>query len=218
MPINFKRKCIFVHIPKTGGSSILQQLNFKKSIYTLWADGVVLAKTMGTFVSCKDLQNHGRLQHLPAEMVREMRPDIYKKYYKFSVVRNPYTKMVSEYSWRNKFNPDFSKYSNEDHKINFEKYLLAVEKTKINTFREYSQYKYLYDSGGNLLVNYIIRFEDFENGCKNVFKKLGVEYDTILHVNKPKVSIDKNYILDEKNKERIYNFYKIDFDTFGYEK
>ena len=218
MPINFEKKCIFVHIPKTGGSSILTQLKFKKSLYTLWSDKIVLAKKKQVFFIPIQLKQNGRLQHMPAQMIKEMRPDIYRKFYKFAVVRNPYTKMLSEYSWRNKFNPKFATYSNEEHKINFEQYLSAVEKGEIKSFREYSQYQYLYGPKGKLLVDCVIRFENFEEGCKEIFKKLGVEYDTILHVNKPKVILDKNYILDEKNKERIYKLYKIDFITFGYEK
>lgn len=218
MPINFEKKCIFVHIPKTGGISVLKQLKFKRSPYTLWDDELLLAEGKG--VPTPTITNSGRLQHLPATLVKILRPDIFDSYYKFSVVRNPYTKILSEFSWKYKFefNSEAKTYSDQDHKILFDRFLYKIEMGKLKTMRVYSQHKYLYDDLGNLMVDDIIRFENFEEDCKKIFKKMGVECEKIIHKNKAKVELNKNLLLDEKNKERIYNLYKIDFDTFGYQK
>jgi hypothetical protein len=126
--------------------------------------------------------------------------------------------MVSEYAWRKKMKEEFYSYSNDMHKFHFESYLSDVESKKILTIRESSQYAYLHNENGKLLVDDIIRFENIEEDSKKVFNKLNISCEEISHLNRTKLSFDKDYLLDDKNKQRIYNLYKIDFETFGYEK
>ena len=68
--IDHKNKIIFAHAPKTGGTSVEK----------LFPEG------FGP-------------QHHPLSWFKKQRPHIYKKYFKFSICRNPYDKMVSEYFW-----------------------------------------------------------------------------------------------------------------------
>lgn len=214
MPINFERKCIFIHIPKTGGSSILIQLGFKKIPYALWDDTWMILQKKGKITSLKE----GRLQHLPAYLVKELRSDVYDEYYKFSIVRHPYYRSISEYVWRNKFNIEFPNFSKEKHRTDFENYLDMVEKDKTWSNRNNTQYSYLHDSSGKLLVDVVAKLENIDEDFKPIFKKLGLNDEKVIHENKPKVMIDKEYLLTDKNKEKIHNMYKIDFDTFNYQK
>ncbi len=86
MPLSHFYKCIFVHIPKTAGTSIEKILNTgtEKEFYS---------RTPPT------------LQHLSWKELKNKIDFDYSNYYKFTVVRNPYERIVSEYEWRRTASP-----------------------------------------------------------------------------------------------------------------
>ncbi|WP_417698442.1 sulfotransferase family 2 domain-containing protein, partial [Psychromonas sp.] len=69
-----KYKCIFIHIPKTAGTSILMTLIGKDSL--------------------KDHSNYYDFKRINSVK--------FKKYYKFCFVRNPYDRAVSLYEYLKK--------------------------------------------------------------------------------------------------------------------
>jgi chondroitin 4-sulfotransferase 11 len=86
MPLSRFYKCIFIHIPKTAGTSIEKILN---------------TSTEADFYSIKP----PTLQHLTwAELKDKITLD-YSEFYKFTVVRNPFERLVSEYEWRRQNTP-----------------------------------------------------------------------------------------------------------------
>lgn len=70
-PYMNKHKCIFIHIPKTAGSSIITALS----------GGV------------------SRRQHLPWYIFQKANPEKYEKYYKFAFVRHPVERAISAYNY-----------------------------------------------------------------------------------------------------------------------
>jgi len=86
--ISYKHKCIFVHIPKSGGSSINHQFLPIK---------VERKHLIGNYKSRFQPIEWG-LQHLRASYILgEVGYDIFSKFFKFSFVRNPWDKLVSQY-------------------------------------------------------------------------------------------------------------------------
>ena len=73
--ISHKYKCIFIHIPKTGGTSIENALLGGKKQPT-------------------------RIKHKRAKDYLKQYPKEWKQYFKFTVIRNPWDWMVSWYYWR----------------------------------------------------------------------------------------------------------------------
>jgi chondroitin 4-sulfotransferase 11 len=69
--INHQYRCIFIHIPKTGGKSV------QKFFGTNWQDH-------------KDISRYAE----------ELKPQIFTSYYKFAVVRNPWDRLVSDYNYQ----------------------------------------------------------------------------------------------------------------------
>ena len=83
MVICHNKKCIFIHIPKTAGTSIEQFIkdNDRNPIILL------------------GVRNGRSMHHFSALEIKSLFPDLFKKYYKFSFVRNPYDRLLSEYYW-----------------------------------------------------------------------------------------------------------------------
>jgi len=92
MPVDHDRKLLFIHIPKTGGSTILTLLGLWKkerspSLQTLFGDfGAV------------------DLQHLTLSQAEQFLTDAeFASYFKFAFVRNPWDRAVSAALWRTRF-------------------------------------------------------------------------------------------------------------------
>ena len=90
--ISHGHRCIFVHIPKTGGTSIED---------VIWPDTRMEEHLWMGFVSkYRNKYQTGGLQHLLARQIRqEVGADIFDDYFKFAVVRNPWDRAVSQYSY-----------------------------------------------------------------------------------------------------------------------
>jgi len=130
-----------------------------------------------------------------------------KEYFKFSFVRNPWDRLVS---WYNHINFDNSK--------NFSEFLTLKNviidfgmKKSIST----NQLDYISDNDGNILTNYIGRFENVNEDILEIGKKIGYDDFTIPHINKFPHKDYRTYYTD-KDIELVQEMYKRDIDYFGY--
>lgn len=99
-----KEKLIFVHIPKTGGTTIEHYLNLRNCI-----QGYCVIKNVA-------------FQHFNwSDYKKLLGNKIYEKYFKFSIVRNPIDRCISEYYWT-PLNFGYKK------KASFDQFLTEVEK------------------------------------------------------------------------------------------
>jgi hypothetical protein len=193
------RKIIFIHIPKTAGSSI-EHLLRDEGKYELDFIGV---------------RNGRSTHHYMGIELKMILKELYPTYYKFSFVRNPYDRLISEYFW--------CRINNVGHKFNktFDEFLDYVEdviKNKkffkpIDNDHFIPQYSFLFFNN-KLLVNNIFKYEDLETVGPLIKKRLKIK-TSLQHLNK---SIKNEITLTQEQKDRIYNLYQIDFQTFNYEK
>lgn len=236
--ISHKHKSIFVHIPKVAGQSI--ESFFLQDENLTWEERskLLLRKNRAP------KKGPPRLAHLTAKQYCEynyISKNKFEDYYKFSFVRNPWSRVVS-----------FYKYLGYNTLLSFDDFVLEqlpiLEKQ--NKYFFGSQYYYLTDEKGELLVDYVGKFEKLQEDFNVVCKELKFEESKLPYANKTKrkrsfyklvrihLSIYKKYPLlifkhkrddiiskDYKdyytNKEIIdcvASVYKDDIAFFGYDK
>ena len=96
MNISDKYELIFFHLPKCAGKSIVNCLDIKTSDKTNVESGLIQTITLG---------------HELAYWNSKVYPEKWNKYFKFTVVRNPWDKVVSLYHFRKKENDLYNNYS-----------------------------------------------------------------------------------------------------------
>ena len=134
----------------------------------------------------------------------------YKKYYKFAFVRNPYDRFVS--SWKDKVvernyfnfpNIELEKMKDLNHFIGW------VENQNIEKCDEHIRSQHSLIDVEQL--DFLGRFESFNEDFKKVAQELNVELKQVPHLNSTK---KKEVTLTSEQKNRIKKIYEKDFLTF----
>ena len=219
--------CLFVHIPKTGGQSIEQffmdllHLDWDKdrtALYLQSNDDPALGTEKLAHLSAAEYVDCGHLDR-----------EEFSSFFKFSFVRNPWSRILSEYRYRNYF-----------HHLSFRDFVLnKLPKPGWNDkFRHVMpQYDMLYDQQGTLLVDFVGRFETLQLNFDRVCEHLGITDSLLPHRNpSDKKSRDlkrkiRNYLYmngenqrrgvaefyDEETRIAVAEYYRKDIKTFGFE-
>lgn len=163
-----EHKLIFIHINKCAGCSI--------------------EKAFG-----QPLKDH----RLPHEIIANIGYDKWQEYFKFSIVRNPWDRLVSQYNYRKNYGKatkPFQQWFWED--------------ISIETWQFMPQYNWI--TG----LDYIARFENLQEDFKYVCEKIG-KIVILPHINKTSHNHYSWYYDDEMVK-RVEELYSIDISTYGY--
>jgi len=203
--ISHKHRCIFVHIPRTGGSSIEHILwPGSRSVDDLW---------MGFTSKYRNKYQTGGLQHLFARHIRkEIGSVIFNEYFKFSFVRNPWDKAVSQFHYM-KMRKDLRDYIGMDKNDAFKRYLGLIQ-NKVHVQWE-EQHKFILDKDENILVDYIGQFESLQDDFNKICEKIGLPRQKIPHIQKTRHMHYTEYY-DDETKAIVTEKFKKDIDYFGY--
>ena len=186
--INHEHKFIFIHIPRTGGSSIESQFNF--------------------------FLPSGPKHWILNDWKKYLEPEIFDSYFKFSFVRNPWDFIISKYmSSYFSFNNRGGRIGKKAGKTL--KYFLEHYKTPKHehgeTFHDYFKPEQMdfigrFENRENDL-NYISKKIGLDIDTKTHIKKI-----QMLDKNKKHYT----YYYDEETKQIVAEKYKKDIEYFGY--
>ncbi|HTU69044.1 MAG TPA: sulfotransferase family 2 domain-containing protein [Candidatus Baltobacteraceae bacterium] len=202
--ISHSLRCVFIHIPKCGGTSIED---------VLWPGPRTTNELWGGFVDayCNPYQTGG-LQHLTAALVRKViGEETFERYYRFAVVRNPWDRAVSQFVFLRR-RPDLQAFLGIDGDATFKAYLRAI-RARAHVQWE-PQYRFLYDTNDRILVDDVLRFEQLDASIAQVFDRLGV-LGPLPHRNAgERESLQAYY--DDEARELVAEWYAQDVHRFGY--
>lgn len=203
--ISHRYKCIFIHIPKTAGTSITD---------VIWpSDRTEAELWMGFVDKYRNKYQTGGLQHLLSRQIREeVGEAIHREYFKFSFVRNPWDRAVSQYCSM-ATRPDLRDFVGMRPDDSFKRYLeLADKRTHVQWE---PQVHFLKDTNGDSLVDYVGRVENLDRDAAIVLARLGLAGANIPHVNRSERRPYSEYY-DPETIEWVAEKYSDDIREYGY--
>ena len=200
MPISINHSCVFIHVPRTGGTTIEKILGIHKDWPTLFID-----------VFQGRLESEGNileLQHLPYEEMKSIANIRYTEdFFKFTFVRNPWDRLVSEYSTLNQRDKNFfTQFVTRTAQI-----VNKSSKIKGENCHLRPQIEFISDD-----LDFVGRFENYIEDVENVLRRLGVDCQRIPQYGQ---TDHQNYtsFYDVQTIELVAEIYKDDIRLFGYE-
>tara|TARA_B100000519_G_scaffold201447_2_gene217002 strand:+ start:959 stop:1591 length:633 start_codon:yes stop_codon:yes gene_type:complete len=206
--INRDHKFIFIHIPKTGGTSI---------------ESVFVADAAEKDVPFK----HGNARQYQKKFSKA-----FSSYFKTSVVRNPWDMVASLYSWLWHTDSPFNRWPKKwrsqtqtpldwtlNEWIKSDQFLRSSHRAlsidNPHPRQENTQLDWISDSNGDLLIDYIMRFENLQHDFDTVCDIIGIPAQKLPHLNKSK---RKHYseCYDNEARKIVAEKYAKDIDYFGY--
>ena len=187
--INHKYKFIFIHVPKTAGTSIIQSIIESNTEYHL--------KQHSNYVKC-------------------INQDQYKDYFKFSVARNPWGRLVSLYFEKKPMyvcNLNFKEYLYALYKDNQkQKQILNVDPNAVMHASPLMDcwYKDIYEQ-----INFIGNFERLDLVVKKISEVLRKKIQ-INHAKKTFYNKHYSEYYDDDTKNIVLEVHKKDIKQFGY--
>lgn len=204
--ISHRYRCIFVHIPKTGGTSIENVIwPGPRSADDLW---------MGFVSPFRNKYQTGGLQHLKARQIREeVGAEVFSSFFKFTVVRNPWDKVVSQWSYLQQ-RKDLQEYLGVSAGQPLHRYLDAIGIS--DHVQVMPQADFMLDENGEMLVDMIGRFETLARDTQTIFARLGIDSAVLPHAAKSRRHADYRSYYDAEARQRVAELYARDIALFGY--
>lgn len=213
--------CIFIHIPKVAGQSIESVFLERAGLSWSERDSFLLKPNKNPKLGPP------RLAHLTAEeyvKLGYLNESEFNSMFRFAFVRNPWERLVSEYIYRKypyTFHDFLFKFFPEPESNNY------TEGTDLHR-HIIPQSDFLYNSKGELLVDFIGRFENLSVDFAKVTKLITGHHLTLPHKNKSNSKLKKLLNFSKKNKHYsefynkqsrsfVENLYRKDIELFGYE-
>ncbi len=194
---NYTREAIFVHIPKTAGTSLTDALG-----------------AVPVFDS-----------HAPAVIYRKADPDLFARAYKFTVVRNPWDRLASSFHFMQSgtewpMQQDWAR----RHLTGLD-FAAFVRKLRNPWFRQevlaerffWPQSFWLKDRDGRILVDEIHRFEELAAAVERICAQCGIAAPTRMAEHRKSARAPSRQLYeDDEMIELVGRLYAEDIERFGY--
>jgi len=200
MIVSRKHRLIYVGINKTATTSIESVLRPYRSRY------------FQKYLRIKHQMRHGRrpaFKHVPAAMARDLvGSTIWEKYFTFTFVRNPWDRVLSEFS-RHRYNRE----SDIPMKQAFTEWVAAGGNwlARHNTMSDFVS-----NENGDVIVDFIGKIESLESDLAIVLDKVGVPHIEMKHLNRSDNKPHYREIYTRETREIVTQWVQKDADMFGY--
>jgi hypothetical protein len=214
--ISARKRFVFVHIPKTAGTSITQALLPVAAGPTRRTLGRILHRIGGIRISPRPFPTHSTA----SEIIARIGPDAFRSLFSFAVVRNPWDLQVSLYRYI------ASTPKHTQHRLvtsfgSFEGYVRwrcstatfpTDEADREETYRP--QTTYAFSAAGDPLVDFLGRFERLDADFGDICSRLGITA-TLPRLNATEREGYRSYY-DEETKRLVGQAFARDIELLGY--
>ena len=175
--ISDKHKCIFIHIPKTAGTSIENALGHFKEVQRGVQDHRPISEiepvSFNELLKILRSRNASVIKRKIQKTINDKKTNFKKKYdtyFKFTFVRNPWSRVFSWY--KNVMRDDFHKKRfGVEADCTFRDFL----NLHLDQFEIKPQLFWLIDKKGNIPFDFIGRFENLENDFLHLADLIGLK-------------------------------------------
>lgn len=192
-----KHKVIFIHIPKTGGTSVEYMFGMLERF-----------GKNGNFVRNLNIEP----THMPAEELSLKHPKWFNEFYKFTTVRNSWTKVYSGYIMY--YNIMFR---GTGSAMTFDKWLHNKWKPRVSQSKISEQLDFI-TINGEISMDRIMRFENLKEEWESLCEYLKKPIEPLVHMTKYKnkpITFHEAYT--QENIDLVAELCKKDIEYFGYD-
>lgn len=213
MLISHQRKFIFIHIYKNAGSSIEKAL----LPFALPRWQYAVNKGFGFFRLEKPFKSAQPLpsRHYHASsIINLIGADKFSDFYSFAIVRNPWDWLASQYSYilRKKDHKENEKVLELGGFKNFVEYRCSNTDRKESRVR--LQKDFISDSRGNIVVDFVGRYENLQYDFAKICSSLDIEAELPWMNKSSSGDVFDQY--DSAMIDMVHEAYLDDIETFGY--
>ncbi|MCG7493558.1 sulfotransferase family 2 domain-containing protein [Thalassobius sp. Cn5-15] len=206
------RQYIFIHIPKTGGTSMAMALEARaKKDDVLIGDTPKASRRRRRF---RDAETRGRLwKHSTlADIEGLVGPDEVERYFTFTLVRNPWDRMVSYYHWlqRQDFDHPAVQLARQEEFSGFLAHPMTWQAQKAAPARHY-----MTDARGNEVCDLYIRLEHLAEDIGPLEAHLGLALE-MPHANPSRRARDYRRYYSDSDAAFLAEVCAEDIERFGY--
>lgn len=223
MIISNSHRFIFVHVHKTGGTTVCAALDASLR----WNDLMLGGTAFGEQLNGPYRERHGLRKHSTAREIRAIVGDaVWSSYFTFTFVRHPYARAVSHFRWlgqrlRGDPRPDspmrtwptmqaFVDVRDFSEFIRHEKFLASDAARP--------QWDAISDESGAPMVDFVGRVEEFDASMRAVTSRLGIPWRTVERRNRSDDAAQPGEpTLREEDYAHLARLFRADFERLRYD-
>lgn len=193
--VNHDLKALYIHIHKTGGTTIAMNLKKHYGFKTYYLrrpdhEKFCFDKKKKKYINYEN-RVHGIINYYKTSPYINKKMNMTKEkwdsYYKFCFIRDPYDRIVSAWNHVNRFNIPFKNFLNLKDTCNDVEYMHMFM----------PQYRSMINEKAKKYINYVGYFENFDNDFEKILNNIGIV--NILH--------NKENKLNVRNHKKFYTYY-----------
>jgi len=222
--ISHTHKYIFIKSLKTAGTSIeaaLSQYCGENDMVTPLGDYWFNRDERGAWIH-SSMNAEGFSQHDPAaEVKRKVPAEIWNEYFKFSIIRNPWDRVVSLFAWEARNQPALKPAKRFYHRLGVP--FNEFDETK-KLFREFVMGEWttndrFYLLDGVLCVDFVIRYERLAEDFAELCRRVGLPAIALPHLKAGLRSPERRYTdyYDATSTSIVAERHEQDIRLFGYQ-
>lgn len=224
MIISHTHRYIFIKSLKTAGTSVEAALSKhcgNDDMVTPLGDYWFNRDERGEWIHSA-MNAEGFFQHdSAAEVNRKVSPKVWNEYFKFSITRNPWDRVVSDFSWQARNTPEMRPVRRWYHRLGapFDEFQQTTRLFRRYVAGDWTTNDRFYLMNGALCVDFVIRYERLSEDLAEVCRRVGLPALGLPHLKSGLRQGGHPYAeyYDEPSKAVVAERHHNDTRLFGYE-